>query len=82
MTVKSYTLNVPATNEEIFQLYLKIMRECQEDPKDTRIKLAYGTCALLCRNETERTEHRQNVTVLEALNTLRSSFHDEEDKSA
>ena len=79
MTVKSYTLNVPATNMDILELTIKIFKENRGNPRDTRVQLAFGTCALLCRDEDERLEHGEKVTVLEAFATLGASYQSKEE---
>jgi hypothetical protein len=75
--MKSYTLDVPATNDDLLELMIKIMKECPTDPRDTRIKLAFGNCSLLCRDAAERAEHRDSVTVWEAYKTLQASYQEE-----
>ena len=77
-TMKSYTLDVPATNDDLLELIIKMLKECrinnEGDLRNTRIKLAYGNCSLLCRDENERAEHHDKVTVWEAFKTLQASF--------
>jgi hypothetical protein len=79
-TMKSYTLDVPATNMDLMELIIKILKECPTDPRDTRIKLAFGNCSLLCRDAEERAEHHDSVTVWEAHKTLVASYHEEEEE--
>ena len=71
-TSTTYVLEVPATPADIETLLHKILEEteCLED----RVKLMYGTCLLLCRNENEREEHPYSVTVREALATLSALY--------
>ena len=69
----TYVLEVPATPADIRTLLHKILEEteCLED----RVKLMYGTCLLLCRNENEREEHPDTVNRREALATLASLLY-------
>jgi hypothetical protein len=65
---QTYTLDVPSGNQAIGNLMWRIMQE--RTSLDDRIHLHFGTSALLCDDEREREEHRDNVTVRYALKTL------------
>ena len=67
----TYTLEVPATNQDINQLIVKIVQEATS--VDTRVTLQYGTCRLLCSDEAERRQFGSRVTVKEALEVLHNS---------
>ena len=79
MTTSTYTLQtkaasealalvqVPATEESINQLIVRIM---QENEPDARITLKFGTCSLMCDDEAEREEFGTRVKVWFALETL------------
>ena len=66
----TFTLQVPATNHDINELVIDILTTCRPDE---RITLKYGTCKLLCRDEAERREFEDMVTVKEACETLFAS---------
>jgi hypothetical protein len=66
--VKTFTLEVPANNQAILSLMWRIMNEAENG--DERINLNVGTCELLCEDEREREEHRNNVTANYAIQTL------------
>ena len=70
--VKSFTLEVPANNQAIHRLMWRIMDEAENG--DERINLHFGTCELLCNDEQERAEHRNNVTANFALQVLMSAI--------
>ena len=70
--VKEFTLEVPANNQAIHRLMWRIMDEAENG--DERINLHFGTCSLLCDDEQEREEHRNNVTANYALAVLRASM--------
>ena len=65
---RTYVLEVPATKEDIGNLLLRLIRESEF--LNERVHLEFGTSRLLCRNEREREEHRDRVTVREAMNVL------------
>ena len=46
------------------------------DRTTTRVKLQFGTCKLMCRDDAERAEHGSLVTVEFALEVLRASKND------
>ena len=73
--VKTYILEVPGTVVALNALMGKIFYENHVDGQcimdnPIRIKLKFGTCALLCEDEAERREHRDKVTVGYALQVL------------
>ena len=68
---KTFTLQVPATNDTINQLIIEIgLTTCSPDE---RVTLKYGTCSLVCRDEAEAREFGTKVRVLEAVETLIAS---------
>jgi hypothetical protein len=71
--VKSFTLEVPANNQALHDLIWQIMDEAENG--DERINLHFGTNSLLCEDEQEREEHRNNVTANYAIQTLMSAFN-------
>ena len=75
--VKSYTLEVPATRASIRELVSEIFRDGEGVPNhsETRVKLAFGTNALICCDEVERAEHRDKVKIVYALNVLRDAYY-------
>ena len=68
---KTFTLQVPATNDKISQLIIKILTTCKPDD---RVTLKYGTCSLVCGDEAEAREFGTKVRVLEAVETLFASL--------
>ena len=68
----TYVLEIPATPADIGSLLVKILEETES--LEDRVKLLYGTCRLLCRDENDREEHPDTVTVREALLTLSASL--------
>ena len=64
-SVKIYTLEVPSNAQ---QLVAQILSDCLTST--TRIRLKFGTCFLLCRDEGERRVYRDNVTAIEAVECL------------
>ena len=68
----TYVLVIPATPADIGSLLVKILEETES--LEDRVKLQYGTCRLLCRDENEREEHPHTVTVRESLLTLSASL--------
>jgi hypothetical protein len=75
--VKSYTLEVPATRASIMELVREIFQDGEGIPNhsETRVKLAIGTNAIICCDEIERAEHRDNVKIVYALNVLRDAYY-------
>ena len=70
LTSKTFTLDVPATNDTINQLTIEILTTCSPDE---RVTLEFGTCRLVCRDEAEAREFGTKVRVLEAVETLFAS---------
>ncbi len=66
--MSTYTLEVPATNDTIKQLIVKIW-EANHAP-NARVTLNFGTCSLMCSEEAERREFGTLVTVAEAVSVL------------
>ena len=64
---KTFTLQIPATNDTIDLLIIKILTTYK--PED-RVTLKYGTCSLVCRDEAEAAQFGTKVRVLEAVETL------------
>jgi len=76
MSTKEYTLEVPATKTTILKLVADMFENHPEETfKTDRVVLHFGTCTLLCRDETERVEFRNKVTVLEAIQVLKLAYH-------
>ena len=75
MSTTTYTLEVPATYENIFALFCEIMDDTENLPDglDTRVILKFGTCSLLCEDEAERREFNNKVKARSALEVLRNS---------
>ena len=70
-STQEYILDVPATKTAILKLITELMENHPEETCTTdRVVLQFGTCQLLCRDETERAEFKNKVTVLEAFRTL------------
>ena len=66
--VKTFTLEVLSDNQAIGNLMWRIMDEAENG--EERIKLCFGTCALMCEDEREREKHGSNVTANYALRVL------------
>ena len=75
MTTQKYTLDVPATRTTILNLMAEVLDDHpDESDKTDRIVLQFGTCQLLCRDEREREEFSNKVTVVEALEVLTEAY--------
>ena len=75
MSTQEYILDVPATKTTILKLMAELMDNNPEETcKTDRVILQFETCQLLCRDETERAEFRNKVTVLEAFRTLCEAY--------
>ena len=75
-TMKTFTLQCPATNVDVGFLQLKVLHDVES--LDERIHLEFGTSRLLCRDERERENHGDAVTAREALKTLAMALIPEE----
>ena len=71
MLSASYTLAVPATDETIYQLVVKIS---EENEPDERVTLMYGTSCLLCADPEEREVFGTLVKQMEAVFVLWNSL--------
>ena len=79
MSTQEYILDVPATMTTIWKLITELIdNHPAETFKTDRVVLQFGTCQLLCRDEREREEFRNKVTVFEALQTLLQAFRESE----
>ena len=65
---KTYTLEVPATLEDIGNLMLLVLSETSN--LDERVVLKFGTCCLVARFRTEGAVRDGTVSAKEALETL------------
>ena len=75
MSTQEYILDVPATMTTIWKLITELIdNHPAETFKTDRVVLQFGTCQLLCRDEREREEFRNKVTVFEALDVLTEAF--------
>ena len=68
--MSTYTLQTPATNQDINQL---IVRISETEQPGSRVTLNFGTCRLMCQDEAERREFGSSVTMEEAVVVLFNS---------
>lgn len=78
MSFKTFTLVVPASNDDVAKLMQVIL--CAVGDLQERVGLRFGTSRLLARDEREREEHSNTVSVREALFTLAAALRPGDDE--